>query len=231
MMRSSSRYILAAAAVLCIFQAGCTYIDQAFSGVTSALGVTDTATVIAKTAQIRTSYAVVAADVLEVNRGDKLDVLDKVDFEKVLWYRVRAHDQEATEGWIEAQNVITSETLAKSTKLAEGFGDRSPQASGIIRSASNLRSQPDMNDENVLFKLAKGSTFEIMSWKFVPKTEAPDVDDSGPDASAASRKEKNEEIEAAKVAGEPDKIEDKYDIWYEVKLDPSVSPAPAGWLF
>ncbi|MCC6451400.1 MAG: hypothetical protein IT171_00830, partial [Acidobacteria bacterium] len=27
------------------------------------------------------------------------------------------------------------------------------------------------------------------------------------------------------------KIDDKYDIWYEVKLDPSVSPAPAGWLF
>lgn len=94
-MRSRSRYIVAALAVLSLFQVGCTYIDQAFSGVTSALGVTDTATVISKTAQIRTSYAVVAADVLEVNRGDKLDVLDKVDFEKVLWYRVRAHDPEA----------------------------------------------------------------------------------------------------------------------------------------
>lgn len=231
MMRSRSRYIFAAAAILGLFQIGCTYIDSAFSGVTSALGVTDTATVIAKTAQIRTSYAVVAADVLEVNRGDKLDVLDKIDFEKVLWYRVRAHDSEATEGWIEAQNVITSDTLEKSKKLAEGFGDRSPQASGIIRAASNLRAQPDMNDENILFKLAKGSTFEIMSWKFVPKTEAPDVDDGAADAKPTSKKEKNEEIEAAKVAGEPDKIDDKYDIWYEVKLDPSVSPAPAGWLF
>ena len=28
-----------------------------------------------------------------------------------------------------------------------------------------------------------------------------------------------------------DKLEDKYDVWYLVKLDPSVSPAPAGWLF
>ena len=40
-----------------------------------------------------------------------------------------------------------------------------------------------------------------------------------------------EEIEAAKEEGEPDKLEDKYDMWYLVKLDPSVSPAPAGWLF
>ncbi|MCZ2390019.1 MAG: hypothetical protein LC113_02945 [Acidobacteria bacterium] len=231
MMRSRSRYLIAVLAAFILFQSGCTYIDQAFSGVTSALGVTDTATVIAKTAQIRTSYAVVAADVLEVNRGDKLDILDKLDFEKVLWYRVRARDAEATEGWIEAQNVITSETLEKSKKLAEGFGDRLPQASGVIRAASNLRSQPDMNAENILFKLAKGSTFEIMSWKFVPRSEAPDVDDGVPDGNPAAKKEKNEEIEAAKLAGEPEKIEDKYDIWYEVKLDPSVSPAPAGWLF
>ena len=31
--------------------------------------------------------------------------------------------------------------------------------------------------------------------------------------------------------GEPDKMEDKYDVWYLVRLDPAVSPAPAGWLF
>ncbi|KXK04209.1 MAG: hypothetical protein UZ17_ACD001000904 [Acidobacteria bacterium OLB17] len=64
MMRSRSRYLIAVLAAFILFQSGCTYIDQAFSGVTSALGVTDTATVIAKTAQIRTSYAVVAATFL-----------------------------------------------------------------------------------------------------------------------------------------------------------------------
>src|SRR6478735_5320616 len=78
----------------------------------------DTATVIAKTAQIRTSYAVVAADLLEVKRGDRLDILDQVEFEKVQWFRVRAHDETQTEGWIEAQNVITRDTLAKSQQLS-----------------------------------------------------------------------------------------------------------------
>lgn len=194
------------------------------------LGANDTATVIAKTAQVRTSYAVVAADLLEVKRGDRLEVLDNFEYEKVLWYRVRAFDETSTEGWIEAQHVITSDTLAKSKALAEEFKDQSPQAAGIIRSASNLRSAPDMNPENVLFRLATGSTFEIMAWRFVPKQEVPDVDDAPKGQQKTGKRSKNDEIEAAKE-GEPEKLDDKYDIWYQVRLDPSVSPAPAGWLF
>ncbi len=207
-----------------LLQIGCGMVDGGL------LGPTDTATVIAKTAQIRTSYSVVAADLLEVKRGDRLEVIDQVDFEKVPWFRVRAYDDAQTEGWIEAQNVITSDTLAKSKALAEQFKDQPPQAAGIIRSGSNLRSQPDMSPENVLFKLAHSSTFEIMSWKFVPKQEVPDVDDAPKGQQKTGKRSKNEEIEAAKE-GEPEKIDDKYDIWYLVRLDPSVSPAPAGWLF
>jgi hypothetical protein len=210
--------------------AGCGLLDGTF-GVSDVLGLTDTATVISKTAQIRTSYAVVAADLLEVKRGEKLDVLDQIEFEKVLWYRVRAHDDTQTEGWIEAQHVITNEVLEKSKKLAEDFQNRAPQAAGQLRAASNLRLVPDMSSENILFRLANGSTFEIMAWKFVPKEEVPDVDDAASGEQGAKKPTRNEEIEAAKEAGEPEKIEEKYDIWYQVRLDPSISPAPAGWLF
>jgi hypothetical protein len=35
-----------------------------------------------------------------------------------------------------------------------------------------------MNPENVLFRLASGSTFEIMDWNFVPKQDVADVDDA-----------------------------------------------------
>ncbi|MBP7416948.1 MAG: hypothetical protein WBC19_13175 [Pyrinomonadaceae bacterium] len=206
-------------------QPGCGSLD------TGLFGPTDTATVIAKTAQIRTSYSVVAADLLEVKRGDQLDVVDQVEFEKVPWYRVRARDEALTEGWIEAQNIITSETLARSKKLAEEFKDQAPQAAGVIRSASNLRSASDMNPENVLFKLANGSTFEIIQWKFVPKQEVPDVDDAPKGQQKTGKRSKNEDIEAAKEQGEPEKMDEKYDVWYLVRLDPSVSPAPAGWLF
>ncbi|HEX6125861.1 MAG TPA: hypothetical protein VFZ23_10865 [Pyrinomonadaceae bacterium] len=214
-----------------LYVSGCGIFDQAVSGVSSMVGLSDTATVIAKTAQIRTSYAVVAADLLEVKRGDRLDVLDQVEFEKVLWYRVRARDEAKTEGWIEAQNVITSNVLEKSRKLAEEFKDVPPQAAGQLRAASNLRLAPDMSPENILFKLANGSNFEIMDWKFVPKQEVSDVDDAARGEERRARSSRNEEIEAAKEVGEPEKLDEKYDVWYQIRLDPSVSPAPAGWLF
>ncbi|HUR98461.1 MAG TPA: hypothetical protein VMZ26_10390 [Pyrinomonadaceae bacterium] len=210
---------------------GCGVVDQAVSGVSSIVGLADTATVISKTAQIRTSYAVVAADMLEVKRGDRLDVIDQVEFEKVLWYRVRARDEVKTEGWIEAQHVITSDILEKSKKLAEEFKDVPPQAAGQLRAASNLRLAADMSPENVLFKLANGSTFEIMDWKFVPKQEVADVDDAAKGETKKAKKTRNEEIEAAREADEPEKLDEKYDVWYQIRLDPSVSPAPAGWLF
>ncbi|CAN5567830.1 hypothetical protein BH18ACI3_BH18ACI3_17980 [soil metagenome] len=210
---------------------GCGIVDQAVSGVSSMVGLADTATVMSKTAQIRTSYAVVAADLLEVKRGDRMDVLDQVEFEKILWYRVRARDEAKTEGWIEAQHVITSEILEKSKKLAEEFRDLPPQAAGQLRAASNLRLASDMNPENILFKLANGSTFEIMDWKYVPKQEVADVDDAAKGEEKRNRNSRNEEIEAAREAGEPEKLDEKYDVWYQIRLDPSVSPAPAGWLF
>jgi len=209
---------------------GCGWLDSVVSGVSNAVGLSDTATVIAKTAQIRTSYAVVAGDLLEVKRGDRLDILDQTESEKVIWYRVRAHDEAQTEGWIEAQNVITSDVLDKSRKLAESFQNQPAQAAGQLRAASNLRISSEMSPESVLYKLPSGSTFEIMSWSYVPKQEVADVDDESANQRRSSRS-KNEDIEAAKEVGEPDKLDDKYDMWYLVRLDPSVSPAPAGWLF
>src|SRR5207245_10264945 len=60
--------------------------------------------VVSRTAQIRSSTAVVAADLLEVNRGDSVDILDSLDIpdpsdnsKKELWYRVRARDVDKTE--------------------------------------------------------------------------------------------------------------------------------------
>lgn len=85
-------------AVSLVTQTGCSLLDSTVSGLSNVVGLSDTAIVIAKTAQIRTSYAVVAADLLEVKRGDRLDVIDQMEFEKVLWYRVRARDEENTEG-------------------------------------------------------------------------------------------------------------------------------------
>ena len=212
--------------------AGCGVVDGIFNNVTSLVGLNETGTVITKS-QIRSSYAVVAADLLEVNRGDVVDILDETTFEKVHWFRVRAHDEDNTEGWIEAQNIIVSDVLDKSKKLAEEDKDLQPQAVGQLRAASNLRLSPEQNDDNILFKLDDGSNFEITGWKYVPKIQdAPNVDDNSNTTVKQSKdKTKNPDILAAGEKDDPDKLDETYDIWYKVRLDPSVSPAPAGWLF
>ena len=212
---------------------GCGAVSSAVDNVSDLVGSNETGTVIANRAQIRSSYAVVAADLLEVKRGDALEVLDEVDFEKVHWYRVLAKDEDKTEGWIEAQNMITSALLGKSKKIADEDQDYQSQATGQIRAATNLRTTPEQRDDNILVRLDNLSTFEIVSWRFVPKAQdVSDVDNAKKGEDKPTKgKSKNAEIEAAKEDNEPDKIEDKYDIWYKVRLDRAVSPAPAGWIF
>ena len=63
----------------------------------------DTGVIVARRAQIRSSTAVVAADLLEVNRGDSVDILDSIDVadptdntKKERWLRVRAHNDQST---------------------------------------------------------------------------------------------------------------------------------------
>jgi hypothetical protein len=186
--------------------------------------------VIAKRAQIRSSGAVVAADLLEVSRGQTLEVLDETTFENEKWYNVRASDEENTEGWIEARYVIAQNQLEKSQKIADEFKDIPGQAVGQLRAASNLRLSPEISDDNILLKLLGGDTFEIVGWKRVPKSEDREKDDApkgggNNQANNAGRNAKQKDVNA------PQLLNDKYDVWYKVRLDPSVSPAPAGWVY
>ncbi len=215
---------------------GCGVVSGIYNNFTGLVGLSNTGKVIAFRAQIRSSYAVVAADILEVKRGDTLDILETYEvgeIQKVIWYRVRAHDDDQTEGWIEAQNVITNELIEKSKKIADEFKDSQPQATGQVRSASNMRLTAEMKDDNILVRLDSGSKFEIMDWMFVPKSqEALEIDDARKgDQRKTKSKTKNAEIEAAKEENKPEELSDKYDVWYQIRLDPSVSPAPAGWIF
>ena len=64
-----------------------------------------TGVIVAERAQIRSSTAVVAADLLQVNRGDEVDILESTDVNdpsdntrKERWLRVKARDEAATEG-------------------------------------------------------------------------------------------------------------------------------------
>ena len=232
-MKASKLFLILTVAFAGLAAGGCGVVGSAVDNVKGLVSESENGRVIAKVAQIRSSYAVVAADLLEVKRGEPLEILDEIDFEKVHWYRVRAKDEDKTEGWIEAQNILTSDLLEKSKKIAEEDQDYQPQATAQIRAATNLRLSPEQRDDNILVKLDNLSVFDIVSWRFVQKSQdALDIDNAKKGEQKQSKgKTRNAEIEAAKEANEPEKIEEKYDIWYKVRLDPSVSPAPAGWIF
>ncbi len=194
-------------------------------------GKEEVGAVIARRAQVRSSTAVVAADLKEVVRGDELDFLDSVTVPDTgeRWLQVRTRDAEPVEGWIEARNVISHEMIERSRRLAREDGDIPAQASGQLRASTNIRFSPDRgNNDNILMKLESGAKFDIVGWKRVPRPKSLEnaESDDAPKAGAADqtsprRRRDREEKEP----------EEPNELWYKVRLPPSISPAPAGWVF
>ena len=196
----------------------------------------DSGVVVARRTQIRSSTAVVAADLLEVNRGDAVDILEFTDVpdpsdntKKERWLRVRARDEENTEGWIEARNVMPEDVLEAARKLAEEDKDVAAQATGQLRASSNLRLTPDRSgNENIMMRLESGSSFAIVGWKRVPKPKASEAIESDVAPKAGSAQPATN---TRKEEGEENQIEETNELWYKVRLHSSTSPAPAGWIY
>src|SRR6185436_5946832 len=218
---------LAGVFVLALLLAGCsTFASRGNTGV-----------VVSRTAQIRSSTAVVAADLLEVSRGDTVDIVDSQEVpdptdnsKKELWYRVRAQDVDKTEGWIEARNVMPEDVLEKSRKLAEEDKDTQSQATGQLHASSNLRLTPDRsNNENIMMRLDSGSSFEIVGWRRVPTLKGlePSESDTAPKRGTASTDGKRLD----RSADEDQESQETTELWYKVRISPAISPAPGGWIF
>jgi hypothetical protein len=196
-----------------------------------------TGVIVARRAQIRSSTAVVAADLLQVNRGDSVDILDSTDVadpsdntRKERWLRVKARDEDATEGWIEARNVMPEDVLEESHKLSKEDEAIPAQASGQLRASSNLRLTPDRSDnENIMMRLDSGSSFEIVGWKRVPKPKSSEAIESDVAPKAGSAQQGS--ARSGRQSEEAPEDEDQNELWYKVRLSPNASPAPAGWIY
>lgn len=192
--------------------------------------------IVARRAQIRSSTAVVAADLLQVNRGDQVEILETTDVadpsdntRKERWLRVKARDEDTTEGWIEARNVMPENVLEESKKLAEEDKDIPAQASGQLRASSNLRLTADRSgNENIMMRLDSGSSFDIVGWKRVPKPKASEAieTDVAPKAGSAQQNSSRSGRQ-----GDEETPEEENELWYKVRLEPNASPAPAGWIY
>jgi len=196
-----------------------------------------TGVVVARRAQIRSSTAVVAADLLQVNRGDTVDILDSSDVadpsdntRKERWLRVKARDEDTTEGWIEARNVMPEDVLEESRKISEEDKDIPAQASGQLRASSNLRLTPDRSgNENIMMRLDSGSSFDIVGWKRVPKPKSSEAIETDVAPKAGSVQQNSGR--PGRQTDEPPEEEDANELWYKVRLSPTASPAPAGWIY
>jgi len=193
--------------------------------------------VVARRAEIRSSTAVVAAKLLEVNRGDEVEILDSTDVvdptdnsRKERWLQVRAQDEESTEGWIEARNVMPHDVHESARKLAAEDNGIPSQAAGQLRASSNLRLSPDRSfNDNIIMRLDSGSSFDITGWKRVPKPKASEniESDVAPKAGSAPQAVQK----SSKNGDEEKEPEETNELWYKVRLPPAISPAPAGWIY
>jgi len=193
--------------------------------------------VVARRAQIRSSTAVVAADLLQVNRGDQVQILDSTDVpdpndntKKERWLRVRGSDEEATEGWIESRNVMPEDVLDASKKLAKEDEGIPAQATGQLRASSNLRLSPDRSgNENIMMRLDSGSSFDIVGWKRIPKPKSSEAIESDVAPKAGSAQQGS--TKSGRQNEENNEPEETNELWYKVRLPAASSPAPAGWIY
>jgi hypothetical protein len=207
-----------------------TILAALLAGCTTLAKREETGVVIARRAQVRSSMAVVAADLVEVSRGDQLDILDSDMADGERWLRVRAHDEENTEGWIEARNVMPEKVLESSRELAREDTDIPPQATGQLRASTNVRLSPDRsNNTNILMKLESGARFDIVGWKRVPKPKSSEATESDTAPKAGSVQQGPSK--SVKESEEPREPEETNELWYKVRLPISISPAPGGWIY
>jgi hypothetical protein len=198
-----------------------------------------TGVIVARRAQIRSSTAVVAADLLQVNRGDVVDILESTDVtdpsdnaRKERWLRVKARDTDTTEGWIEARNIMPDDVLKESEKLASEDKDVPAQAMGQLRASSNLRLSPDRSgNENIMMRLDSGSSFDIIGWKRVPKPKSSEAIETDVAPKAGSAAQQGSGRSAQQQEDEDKEADETNELWYKVRLPADASPAPAGWIY
>jgi len=203
------------------------------SACTTLAGKEEMGAVIALRAQVRSSTAIVAADLKEVVRGDELDILDSITVPDTgeRWLHVRTRDAAPVEGWIEARNVISHEMVERSRRIAAEDKDVPAQASGQLRASTNIRFNPDRTgNDNILMKLESGARFDIISWKRVPIPKSAESTESD-DAPKAGAVEQSQSRRGRRAKEEQKEPEEPNELWYKVRLPSSLSPAPAGWVF
>ncbi|HEU4389837.1 MAG TPA: hypothetical protein VFV34_18680 [Blastocatellia bacterium] len=167
--------------------------------------------VITPTLKIRSSTAMVALDLAEVKRGERLEILEQAEVrtptEVQEWYRVRTKGKEAVVGWVDAREVINQDVVDKTEELFKKAQDVPSQGTGRLKVRTRLRIEPG---GDVVTLLSRGTMVDIVG-----------------KARAAFRPEKEQGVDSGEEQSE--EPESRIVIWYQVRiLDAEV--LRAGWV-
>lgn len=170
----------------------------------------DEGIVIAPKLMVRSSTAMVALDLAEVKRGDRLDILEQAQVKTPTrtdeWLKVKTKGKEEVIGWIEARYIINKPVVDKIQELYDSGKDTPSQGSGRLKVQTKLRLEPG---GDIVTNLSRGTTVEIVGkarTTFKPeKQTAEDTDEA------------TEEPETRTV------------LWYQVRL-PDSEVLRAGWV-
>jgi hypothetical protein len=80
-----------------------------------------------------------------------------------------------------------------------------------------------------MMRLDSGSSFDIISWKRVPKPKSSEAIESDIAPKAGSAQQSN--TKANRQNDEDNEPEETNELWYKVRLTTATSPAPAGWIY
>ncbi len=172
----------------------------------------DEGVVIAPTLKVRSSTAMVALDLVELKRGDRLDILDQSEVKTPTrteeWYKVRTTNKDEVVGWVEARYVINKSIVDRINDLFEKSRDTPSQAQGRLKVSTRLRIEP--GGELVTY-LNRGTEVDIVDkarTKVKPESRQSDAEDSD------------------ETADEP---ETRTVLWYKIRL-PESEVLRAGWV-
>jgi len=201
--RTIKRVLAGCAAVLAsVLLAGC--------GLMSSDSKIDEGIVNAPKLKIRSSTALAALDLVEVKRGDRLDILEQAQVKTPTrtneWYKVRTKSKDATEGWVEARYVINKSIVDKTQELYEKSKAIASQGTGRLKVQTKLRVEAG---GDVITYLSRGMMVDIVG-----------------KARTVIKPEKQQDSDESEDADEP---ETRTVIWYQIRL-PESEVLRAGWV-
>lgn len=171
----------------------------------------DEGVVIAPKLKIKSSTAMVALDLAELKRGDRLEILEQTEVKTPTrtdeWYKVRTKAKDPIIGWVEARYVINKAVVDKIDDLYEKSKQTPSQGIGRLKVQTKLRIEPG---GDVATHLSRGTYVDIVGKaRTIVKPEKQQTSE-GNDEPA-------EEPEARTV------------LWYQIRLGDS-DVLRAGWV-